>query len=134
MPLIDYQLIEILPDCEKIVSSNPNQGDMLVELAEELGLSGVVIAQFDDLQFELLQGSANVLARHARDGLVGIYQDNSLGVREAWARRGLGVALVLYAYDHDKTPSPQKQFTKAGAATIKRAMRVAQGLEDNPFW
>lgn len=82
--LKNYQLKDILPASGALASANAGQGDMLVDLASSESLNGNVIATKGQFQFELLPGGiGNVLVRHASAGLVGIYVDNSLGVRAA---------------------------------------------------
>lgn len=135
MPLRDYQLGEILPANGGFSAENPNHGDMLVDVAAGEGFSGEIIATKGEFQFELVSKErGDVLVRHEKAGLVGVYLDNSLGVREAWSRRGLGVALLLYGYDHGKTPSSDRQFTTAGAAAMTKAMKVANEDDVNPYW
>jgi GNAT superfamily N-acetyltransferase len=135
LALKNYQLLDILPASGALASTNADQGDILVDLAASEGWNGKVIATKGDFQFELLpDSSGSVLVRHASDGLVGIYFDNSLGVRSAWAGKGLGVALILYGYDNGKTPSASRQFTTAGAKTMTNAMSVATGNSRNSFW
>ena len=135
MGLKDYRLVDILPVNGDLASVNADQGDMLVCLAASAGWIGEKIATKGQIQFELLPGGiGNILVRHDTHGLVGVYFDNSLGVRWDWARNGLGVALILYGYDHGKTPSADRQFTIAGAKAMTKAMRVANGSDMNPYW
>ena len=97
MGLKDYRLVDILPVNGDLASVNADQGDMLVCLAASAGWIGEKIATKGQIQFELLPGGiGNILVRHDTHGLVGVYFDNSLGVRWDWARNGLGVALILY--------------------------------------
>lgn len=100
LALNGYQVGDILPADGALTSANAGQGDMLVEIAASESWTGDVIATMDQFQSELLpSGTGNILVRHASHGPVGIYTDNSLGVRKAWAEIGLSAALVANA-DH----------------------------------
>ncbi len=135
LALANYKLSDILPANEILASADPQQGDMLANVAENEGLSGEVIAVKNDLQFELLQeGNGDILVRHKTHGVLGVYIDNSLGVVGTWSGKGLGIALILYGYDYGKTPSSDRQFTDAGAAAMTKAMSVAKGDDVNPYW
>lgn len=126
---------DILPPETEIAANDPIPNDFLVDAISGESKPGKVISERHDLKFELLSDTGgHVLALHSEDGVVGCYIGDTVVVRDSWTGKGLGVALILFAYDHGKSPALSRKFTRSGAKTMTKAMSVASGDLENPFW
>ena len=69
----------------------------------------------------------------ANDRLVGYYIGEALVIEEKARGQGLSVPLILHAVPNRPVPTRRK-LTAAGEAALRKAFRVANGTEENPWW
>ena len=134
MALIDYDLLELIPEGSVTESKEISMADKILSIEAPVGSRGRIVWRNSSVQFELLSNDGDIIIRHLEEGVIGMYKGHNLIVSEKFSREGYGTAMVLHAYDNGKKPSSSPQFTIRGAETIRKAMKVARGEAVSPYW
>ncbi len=113
-------------------SSNPLGFSMLLPMVQQY--LGAEIRALNDSGYTIHRVDINEgnVALVYNGGIVGFYHDEVLEVRHDHQGKGLSVPLVLEAVPYREAPI-KRTVSAAGEAALRKAWRVANSLEDNPW-